>query len=280
MVMKVLITGSHGLVGSNIAPFLRNYFDVTAIDFEEWNITDPDAGDRVLLEEKPNWVINLAAMTNVDGCEDRQAEAARLNSEAPATVAAACKAHGVRLIHFSTDYVFDGTKDSPYREDDPPNPKSVYGATKLAGERNVLAILPSSIIFRSQWIYGKGGENFISKVVGFAREKGSASVVNDQRGAPTFAKDLGFPLKRLMEEGKSGIFHVANSGSCTWYEFAKEIFRSLGMDVPVTPITSENLDRKAPRPAYSVFDCSKLRDETGVVMRAWQEALKDYLATD
>jgi dTDP-4-dehydrorhamnose reductase len=275
--MRLLITGSHGLVGTSIVPFLQDYFDVTAIDIEEWDITDRDMGADVLQQHKPRVVINLAAMTDVDGCEDRPALAERLNALGPEIVADLCRANNIRLIHFSTDYVFDGDKGSPYTEEDSPNPKSVYGATKLSGERRIFHVLPASIIVRAQWIYGHGGDNFISKVVRGAEANGSAQVVNDQRGAPTYAKDLALPLKRLIEEGRSGIYHVANSDSCTWYEFAKEIFRCKGMDVPLTPITSATLNRKAARPACSVFDCSKLRNDTGVVMRTWQEALRDYL---
>lgn len=273
-----MITGSHGLVGAGILPFLQHHFDVTAIDIEEWDITDRDMGARVLAEHKPHTVINLAAMTDVDGCEDRPADAERLNGGGPAIVAGLCRDNHVRLIHFSTDYVFDGAKRSPYTEEDRPNPKSVYGVTKLSGERHIFDILPTSVVVRAQWIYGRGGDNFISKVVRFAETKGSAQVVDDQRGAPTYAKDLALPLKRLIEEERSGIYHVANSGSCTWYEFAREIFRCKGMDVAVTPITSATLNRKAARPAYSVFDCSRLTSDTGVVMRTWQEALRDYLA--
>lgn len=275
--MKLLITGSHGLVGGSIVPLLRNDFDITAVDIDEWDIMDRDMGARILKEQKPHWVINLAAMTDVDGCEDLPDAAARINGDGPATVASLCRENGIRLVHFSTDYVFDGEKGSPYTEEDEVNPMSVYGATKLAGERRVLDILPTSIVLRAQWIYGYGANNFISKVIKIARETGAARVVDDQKGCPTYAKDIALPLKLLMELGKSGVYHVANSGSCSWYEFAKEIFSCLHMEVPVTPITSSNLARKANRPKYSVFDCTKIRRDTGVALRTWQEALREYL---
>ena len=276
--MRLLIAGSHGLVGTNIIPLLAQDFDIIALDIEEWDITDPDSGSRVLREHRPDAVVNLAAMTDVDGCEDKPGIAEKLNAEAPATVAELCKRGGIRLVHFSTDYVFDGEKGTPYTEEDTPNPMSVYGKTKLAGERKVLGILPSSIVLRTQWIYGRGGNNFITKVVKIAKETGAARVVNDQWGAPTYARDLAAPLARLIERGKSGVYHVANSGFCSWYEFAGEIFARLGMDVPLAPITSSDLGRKAPRPRCSVFDCSKVKDDTGVAMRIWQEALQEYLA--
>ncbi len=275
--MRLLITGSHGLVGASIIPVLNDYFDIIAVDIEEWDITDRDAGVRTLDEHRPQAIVNLAAMTDVDGCEDRPDVAHRLNSEGPAVVAALCKERNIRLVHFSTDYVFDGEKRFPYREDDTPNPMSAYGATKLSGERRVLDILPSAVVLRAQWLYGREGTDFISKVTRIAKEAGAARVVNDQTGAPTYAKDLAEPIRHLIEKGRSGVYHAANSGSCTWYEFAKEIFSCLHMDIAVTPITSSGLNRKARRPAYSVFDCAKLRNDTGVAMRTWQEALHAYL---
>ena len=276
--MKLLITGSHGLVGGSIIPLLDRHFDVVAVDIEEWDITDRHAGARILGDEKPQWVINLAAMTDVDGCEDHPDAAMKVNGEGPAVVASLCKESGIGLVHFSTDYVFDGERGFAYTEEDVPSPMSAYGITKLAGERHVLDILPSSIVLRAQWLYGHGGSNFISKVVKIAQETGAAQVVDDQRGSPTYAKDLALPLRLLIERERSGIYHVANSGSCSWYEFAKEIFSCLRMDAPVIAISSSTLARKARRPAYSVFDCTKVRRDTGADLRTWQEALREYLA--
>ena len=156
---------------------------------------------------------------------------------------------------------------------------SVYGTTKLMGERAVLEKNPSSLIIRAQWLYGKGGENFITKVVKIAKQSGTLRVVNDQRGSPTYAKDLAEPLIALIEKGKTGIYHLANSGSCTWFDFAGEIFTLLKMDVSIIPISSDELERKAQRPSYSVFDMWKFQKDTGLKMRPWQEALREYLAT-
>jgi dTDP-4-dehydrorhamnose reductase len=190
-----------------------------------------------------------------------------------------CREHNIRFVHISTDYVFDGKKTVPYKESDPTNPMSVYGTTKLMGEQVVLEKNPSSLIIRAQWLYGKGGENFITKVIKIAQESGTLRVVNDQRGSPTCTKDLAEPLIALIEKGKSGIYHLANSGSCTWFDFAQEIFSLLKMDVAITPISSAELGRKAPRPSYSVFDMWKFQKDTGLKMRPWQEALREYLAT-
>ncbi|HVN97891.1 MAG TPA: dTDP-4-dehydrorhamnose reductase [Syntrophorhabdaceae bacterium] len=276
--MKVLIVGGHGLLGANIAPILEERFDLTVCDIDTWDITDKVSGENHLDKYRPDVVINLAALTDVDGCEDKQELAERVNTHGARVVAALCMQRAVRLIHFSTDYIFDGTKKVPYKEDDRPNPQSVYGATKLMGERAVLQESPLSLIIRTQWLYGEGGPNFITKVVEAAKRDGLLRVVNDQRGSPTYAKDLAAPLIALIEQGKTGVYHLANSGSCTWFDFAVEIFSLLKMDVAITPISSAELARKAKRPQYSVFDMWKFQKDTGLKMRPWQEALREYLA--
>lgn len=275
--MKVLLTGNKGLLGTGITPFLKNRFDVVGLDIDEWDITDRESGEAIITRERPDALINCAAMTDVDGCEDRKELAEKINSGGAAILAGICNRYNVRLVHISTDYVFDGTKGLPYNEEDAPNPLSFYGKTKLWGEQHVLAKAPSSLIVRGQWLYGDGGEHFVSKVVKAAGERGSVQVVDDQRGSPTYAKDIAGPLAVLVEKGEPGIYHVSNSGSCTWYELAREVFSTLGMDVQVIPISSQTLNRKAARPAYSVFDTKKVRDATGIAMRSWQEALREYL---
>ncbi len=227
----------------------------------------------------PDVVLNLAAMTDVDGCERAPDLAQKINAEGAAIIAGLCGNTGARLIHISTDYVFDGEKRSPYREGDEPNPTSVYGRTKLAGERMVFQRLPSAVVIRTQWLYGKGGASFVDKIVKAAKEQGSARVVNDQVGSPTYAKDLALPIIAIIEKQLTGIVHVANGGSCSWYEFAREIFSLKNMDVQVSPITSRELGRAAPRPSYSVFDLSRLERDAGIGMRHWREALREYLAS-
>ena len=276
--MKLLSTGSHGLLGTNILPILERFFTVIPYDIEEWDITDRDAGEHIVRGIRPDVILNLAAYTNVDECEDCLSFADRVNAEAAGMVAKLCNDHNIKLVHISTDYVFDGEKNTPYTEDDEPNPASVYGLSKLSGEKKILANCPDAIIIRTQWLYGHGGTNFITKVTRIARESGVAEVVNDQRGCPTYTKDLAEPIRLLVEQKRSGIYHVANSGSCTWFDFAQEIFSSLHIDVALKPTTSEQLNRKAKRPRYSVFDCSKLLRDTGCHMRTWQDALHDYLS--
>jgi dTDP-4-dehydrorhamnose reductase len=275
--VKLLITGSHGLLATNILPILKHFFTVIPYDIEEWDITDKDAGERVIRDIRPDVVLNLAAYTNVDECEDCLSLADRVNADAPGIVAKLCSDHNIKFVHISTDYVFDGEKETPYTEDDETNPASVYGLSKLSGEKKVLANCPDATIIRTQWLYGHGGVNFITKITQIARERGIAEVVNDQRGCPTYTKDLAEPIRLLVEKNRAGIYHIANAGSCTWFDFAQEIFSSLHIDVALKPISSEQLNRKANRPRYSVFDCSKLFRDTGHLMRTWQEALHDYL---
>jgi dTDP-4-dehydrorhamnose reductase len=303
--MKIVVTGGKGLLATNILPVFSSSHDIIITDInsgvldskgllspaetgqeqvaqrvpetEVWDISDGKQGEEIIGRHRPDAIINFAATTNVDGCEDDIELARKVNGVAPGIVAELCEQYRIKLLHISTDYVFDGAKNSPYKEEDRPNPRSVYGATKLLGEINVMKNNPSSLIVRIQWLYGDGGENFITKIKKIAENKGVVEVVNDQRGAPTYAKDLAAPLGILLECRNSGIYHMANSGSCTWFEFAQEIFSQLRMDVQVKPITSSQLKRKAMRPAYSVYDCSKLQRDTGIHLRNWKEALREYL---
>jgi dTDP-4-dehydrorhamnose reductase len=276
--MKILVTGSNGLLGTNILPDLSQQFEIVAATEDQWDILDRKLGEEIIRTHQPDVLINLAAITNVDGCEDAAEPAYRVNVEGAGILADICAEYNIKLVHFSTDYVFDGTSTRPYREEDAPNPLSVYGHSKFLGEKRVLESHPSSLILRTEWIYGRGGENFITKITKIAREMGRAEVVDDQTGSPTYARDLAVPIKVLITQAKSGIYHVTNGEACTWFQFAKEIFSVLRIDVPCLPVSSTRIQRKARRPAYSVLDCSKLRNETGVSMRPWREALRHYLA--
>ena len=276
--MKILVTGSDGLIGTNILPYLTKHFEIIPATEKQWDILDRNMGEEVFRTHRPDVLINLAAVTNVDMCEEATELAFRVNAEGAGLIAELCRKHDVKLLHFSTDYVFDGTGTKPYTEEDVPNPLSVYGRSKFLGENNVIKNHPSSLIVRTEWIYGKGGENFITKVTKIAREKGKAEVVDDQTGAPTFAQDLAEPVRSLLTQNKSGIYHITNSGACTWFQFAKTIFSILHIDVPCLPIGSADIPWRARRPAYSVLDCSKLKKDTGLSLRHWQQALMHYLA--
>jgi dTDP-4-dehydrorhamnose reductase len=276
--MRVLVTGSDGLVGTSILPLLSEEFDVVPFVESQWDIGDRKQGEAVLGEIRPDVLLNLAAITDVDGCEDRQELAFRVNTEAPGLLSHICRHHEVRIISFSTDYVFDGKSGVPYREEDKTNPMSIYGKSKRSGEEKILAGNPDSVIIRTEWVYGDQGESFITKVLRRAKEAGRVDVVDDQTGTPTYAKDLARPVAALIKSGSRGIFHVTNGGFCTWYDFALHVFANLGLSVVCAPIKTTQSARKAPRPSYSVLNCGKLKSETGVVMRNWQDAVDDYLS--
>jgi dTDP-4-dehydrorhamnose reductase len=194
-----------------------------------------------------------------------------------ATAALRCHA---KVVYLSTDYVFDGMKKEPYVEEDLPHPLSVYGRSKLKGEEYVQGVVKDALIVRTQWLYGKHGKNFVTAILRQAKEKKALSIVNDQTGSPTYTRDLSGAISVLLQQKAHGIFHVTNGGHCTWYAFGREILKLSGIEgVEVLPITSEELGRPAPRPPYSVLDCQRLRVETGMELRPWAEALKEYLAT-
>jgi dTDP-4-dehydrorhamnose reductase len=275
--MRVLVTGSDGLVGKNILPALRAEFDIVASVETEWDICDRKKSEAVIGEVRPDVLLNLAAITNVDGCEEREELAFRVNAQGAGLLAEICARHNARFVSFSTDYVFDGRKTCPYAETDATNPLSAYGRSKRAGEEKIIANDPSSVIIRTEWVYGDEGESFITKVVRAARQNGRVEVVDDQRGSPTYARDLARPVAALIKQKARGIYHITNDGSCTWYEFARYVFSFLGMDVVCSPIATERSERKAKRPSYSVLDGAKLKADTTIRMRTWQDAVDEYL---
>jgi dTDP-4-dehydrorhamnose reductase len=277
LALKLLVTGSDGLVGKNILPLLREEFDVVPYVERQWDICNEERGEAIVSRVRPDALLNRAAMTNVDACEDNAELAYRVNSEGAGLLAKICARHETPIMSFSTDYVFDGSKSSPYAEEDDTNPLSVYGRSKREGEQRILANNPRAVIIRTEWVYGDEGESFITKVVRAVRQKGRVEVVNDQQGAPTYAKDLAVPVAALIKQQARGICHVTNDGSCTWYDFARHVFAFLNMDVACHPIATDQSMRRAKRPPYSVLDCTRLRTQTGLTMRTWQAASEEYL---
>jgi len=277
--LKILVLGAGGMLGKDLVPILSVKGQVWARDIADFDITDPKRVLREVETLQPQVLVNAAGYTDVDGCESKKEIAFAVNAEGAKNVALACAAIGGRMIHLSTDYVFDGSSRIPYREEDLPDPLNVYGSSKLQGERYIQEILENHLIVRTEWLYGRHGKNFVDTILRCAGQQKELRVVDDQRGSPTFTRDLGFALERLIGMEARGILHVTNSGSCTWFEFTRQILREKSFNhVQVIPISSEELARPAKRPASSVMDCQKYEKLTGSKMRPWKEALKEYLS--
>jgi dTDP-4-dehydrorhamnose reductase len=270
----ILVVGANGMLGRDMMALIGDA--ARGVDIDEIDITSLESTERILRTLKPKTVINCAAYTDVDGCETNVETAMQVNGEGVAHLAMASREIGARLVHVSTDYVFDGGKGSPYVEDDAPCPLGIYGESKLAGELNA-AFNPDHLIVRTQWLYGLHGKNFVETMLRLAGEKQELSVVDDQIGSPTWTVDLAHAIMALLRTGQSGIYHAANAGFCSWNEFAKTIFQEAGLPVKVNGMTTEELNRPARRPLYSTLDCSKLEQDAGFRPQPWRAALKAYL---
>jgi dTDP-4-dehydrorhamnose reductase len=279
--MRILVLGHQGMLGSELLGRLSAGHEVTGKDIDDFDIASEEACRCVVAEAEPDVVINAAAYTDVDGSEKARELCFAVNAEGVKNVALACRPAGIKIVHFSTDYVFDGTKDTPYREEDACCPLNVYGEAKLAGEKNLQRYSEHYLLIRTAWLYGKKGKNFIKTIMGKAREVGRLEVVNDQKGSPTYAKDLAAAVERLLTGRHTGIFHVTNRGTCSWYEFTLKILAYAGIDdVPVIPVSSLQLTRPAKRPCNSVLDCTRFVETTGKTMRFWQIALRDFMTRE
>ncbi|HVO67455.1 MAG TPA: dTDP-4-dehydrorhamnose reductase [Syntrophales bacterium] len=275
--MKILILGHKGMLGSDLFMRLFVFHEVTGKDIEDFDITSAEACAAVIAEADPDIVINAAAYTDVDGCETNREKCFSVNAEGVKNIAQACAERGIKIVHFSTDYVFDGKKKTPYVEDDTCSPINVYGQSKLAGEQYLKEFSNNYILIRSEWLYGKNGKNFVKTIVEKAKTEKNLQVVDDQVGSPTFTWDLTGAVQLMIEGNYSGIYHITNRGSCSWYEFTQRILKSAGINATVKPIKSDVLARPAKRPHYSVLSCRKFITSTGKAMRYWQVALDDYI---
>jgi dTDP-4-dehydrorhamnose reductase len=275
---KILITGNHGQLGRAVQRLAETRgLSVSGSDIDTLDITDPAQVQDWVGAHKPQILVNCAAFTAVDACEEHEASAEAINGTAVSHLAAACRRHGVRLIHISTDYVFDGTGSRPYRESDEVGPTSAYGRTKLIGEE-MAAQAPLHLIVRTAWLYGLGGRNFVEAIRRQINGGGEElRVVADQRGCPTFCDDLAAAMLDLAQSNAEGVVHIVNSGETTWHGFASEIARLLGSSIPILPVGTEAYPRPAPRPAYSVLDTGRLQTILGRPMPTWQDALGRYL---
>jgi dTDP-4-dehydrorhamnose reductase len=277
MSKKILLTGAGGMLAEDTVTVLQPCFEVIPRREKELDICNSEAVHAAMCSLKPDVVVNCAAYTLVDACETEREKAFAVNAVGVKNLALACRQAGSLLVHISTDYVFDGTKQAPYTESDIPHPLSVYGQSKRAGEQYVQEILEQYVIIRSSWLYGRGGNNFITTILRLAQDKKELNVVHDQRGSPTWTRDLSRALKALLDSNARGMYHVCNQGNCTWYEYALRIVERAGLGVTVRPMTTDQLQRPAPRPSYSVLDCSRFVRETGMALRPWDTALEEYL---
>jgi dTDP-4-dehydrorhamnose reductase len=276
---RVLITGASGMLGSDLAPVLAGGgFEVSARPRSDLDVTSPDQIGRAFRDVRPHIVVNCAAFTRVDACESDPAAFA-VNGDAVGLLAEACEEYSARLVQISTDFVFDGAKSAPYTEADEPAPLSAYGRGKRAGEEAALRS-PAALVVRASWLFGRGGWNFIEAILRQAEEgKPEIPVVDDQRGKPTATTDLARGILTLLLGGATGIFHFANRGEVTWFEYASEILLLAGHSgVRLKPTTTAALARPAPRPLYSVLDTSKFESLTGRTIRHFRDPLVEYLA--
>jgi len=221
--LRILVTGCKGMLGTALLPVLQHRHQVWGIDIKDCNICDAGAISAVLHSWRPELVIHLAAYTNVDGCEKDPQMAEETNSTGTQNVAAACADVGAKMLYVSTDYVFDGTKTGPYFENDCPNPMSVYGRSKLLGERHVQTILSRHFVVRTSWLYGPNGKNFVTTILKVAHQQKVLRVVNDQHGSPTYTRHLAVKIAELAETQAFGVYHITGSGNCSWFEFAGTI---------------------------------------------------------
>lgn len=281
--MKILVTGSNGQLGSELKVLSQNInAQFIFTDKDELDITNAESVNLFIATEKPDFVINCAAYTAVDKAEAESEMAYLINATSIDNIAIACKQHEAKLIHISTDFVFDGTKYTPYKEDDHTNPLSLYGSTKLAGEQCCLDKNPSAIIIRTSWLYSSFGNNFVKTMMRLASERKELKVIYDQTGTPTYAKDLATAILHIMQHEKvkqvSGIFHYSNLGVCSWYDFATEIVKTIQADCLVKPIETFEYSTPATRPHYSVLNKRKITETFGLTIPYWRDSLVNCIS--
>lgn len=273
--MKVIVIGATGLLGKAL---IREWTGDEVVGFgsRDVDIRDENAVRKIVQKSQPEWVVLAAAYTDVDGCEAHPDLAISVNRDGAVNVAHSAKDAGAHLLFLSSDYVFDGKKTSPYETSDARNPQSVYGRSKTEAEIRLLEVLPEVCIARTSWLFGTGGKCFPDTILKLAKSRPALDVVDDQRGSPTYSVDLAMAIISLCRAGARGIVHVINSGDCSWFEFACEIVKEAGLGVKVKPVSSAQMARPAPRPAYSVLSATSLH-RYGIEMPGWKDALRRYL---
>lgn len=277
----ILVTGSNGQLGSELkelAPFYPA-FSFVFLTRNELPLNDNDFIKKTIARLKPQYVVNCAAYTAVDKAESEREEAFQVNAKAVGAMAEACAETGAKFIHISTDYVFDGSRQTPLKEEDAVSPINVYGESKLAGEVAALQNNPDSIIIRTSWVYSFYGKNFVKTMMRLMSEKESISVVADQWGSPTYAADLAKAILQIIQSQNRhpGIYHFSNEGVITWFEFAREIGSLLQTSCAIQPTTTANFPTPAKRPLYSAMEKSKIRQHYNINLKQWKESLQDCI---
>ena len=281
---SILVTGSAGQLGFELARLLKPHGDVVAADRARLDLADPDAIVAAVRGAKPKLVVNAAAYTAVDLAEKERELAAAVNARAPGILAEEAKRAGAVLIHYSTDYVFDGASTTPYAEDAPTAPLNVYGATKLDGERAIAAVGGASLVFRTSWVYGRRGRNFLRTIERLAAERDELRIVADQIGVPNWSRTLAEATERVVAQGlpalaeRAGLYHLSSAGRASWYEFAQAIVGAAAKP-RVVPITTAEYPLPAQRPAFAVLDTSRFAATFGFALPDWRDALARCLAT-
>ncbi len=283
---RIIVTGAKGQLGAELLTILKSGVselgnipeelvgcELIPVDIDELDITNQQAVMSFICDVNPFAVINCAALTNVDGCEEKQDLALQVNALGARNLAMACEKSGSVLVQISTDYVFSGEGNKPYFEWELPAPQSVYGGTKRLGEEYVKGFCSRYFILRTAWLYGYYGNNFVKTIARLAKENGEVKVVNDQRGNPTNAADLAFAIVCLLATQEYGIYHCTGQGECSWYDFACKIVEYYQINAQIHPCTTEEFPRPAERPSYSALDHGMLRLTIGDVMRPWEDAL-------
>ena len=282
----IALIGANGMLATAIQKLVPANYQIQPYDLPDFDLTSREQV-LSLQDSAPDIIINCAAFTNVDGCETQQELVMQVNGAGPGLLAELARKLDAVLVHISTDFVFDGSKASPYSEEDQPQPLSIYGTSKLAGEQQILQSgLKKYYIVRTSWLYGAGGNNFVETIIRLATEKKQLKIVSDQRGTPTWTDDLActiFSLLALSKHSLYGIYHYSNDGECSWFDFASEIIAQAKADQQVNvaqllPIPTEGYPLPAARPKYSVMSKAKIKQATGVEIPAWQQSLKAYLA--
>lgn len=277
--MKVLVTGVKGQLGYDVVRELeKRGHTAVGVDIDEMDITDAAAVERVLTETQPEAVIHCSAFTAVDRAEDETELCRRVNVEGTKNIAKICKKLDCKMLYLSTDYIFSGDGERPWEPDDEASPLNAYGQSKYDGELALKKYVEKYFIVRISWVFGINGNNFIKTMLRLGRENGAVKVVDDQIGSPTYTYDLSRLLVDMIESGRYGAYHATNEGICSWYEFAKEIFRAAGMnDVSVTPVKSGEFPVKAKRPKNSRMSKEKLVANGFTLLPAWQDAVARYM---